>query len=118
MSKFSWRYVQSIFFLWLLWGLFRVPLNSFSGEVVSRRFTISQALAAGRWAQSQNVDTLFYDRDKTQSFTKWENQATGIKPKALTKWENQATGIKPKAITKWENQATEIKPKALKTWEN
>ncbi len=59
--------VQSIFLLWLLWGLVRVPLNSFSGEVVSRRFTVSQALAAGRWAQSQTVDTLFYDRDKTQS---------------------------------------------------
>jgi ComEC/Rec2-related protein len=67
MSKFSWRYVQSIFFLWLLWGLIRVPLNSFSGEVVSRRFTISKALAAGRWAQSQKIDTLFYGLDITHS---------------------------------------------------
>jgi hypothetical protein len=67
MSKFSWRYVHSIFFLWLLWGLIRVPLNSFSGEVVSRRFTISQALAAGRWAQSQKIDTLFYGLDITHS---------------------------------------------------
>ena len=83
LSKFSWRYIQSIFFLWLLWGLVRVPLNSFSGEVVSRRFTVSQALAAGRWAQSQNVDTLFYDWDKTQS------------PKEMGKLSNPDKGAAP-----------------------
>lgn len=79
LSKFSWRFVQGFFLIWLLWGLARVPLNSFSGEVVSRRFTISQALAAGRWTQSQNIDTVFYGRDKTQSLNERRKLSNGDK---------------------------------------
>ena len=85
MSKFSWRLVQGFFLIWLLWGMARVPLNSFSGEVVSRRFTIAQALAAGRWAQSQNIDTVFYVRDKTHSFNERRKFSNRDKTHSLNK---------------------------------
>lgn len=83
MSKFSWRFIQGFFLIWLLWGVARVPINSFSGEVASHRFTISQALAAGRWTQSQNVDTLVYSRDKIRSFNEMENLSNRDKPQSL-----------------------------------
>ncbi len=52
-------YLRFGIWIWVFWGLIRVPSANFSGDIDARKIPqIQQKVAAGRWAQSQGIDTL------------------------------------------------------------
>ncbi len=77
MPLFSAKYIRLGLWIWVFWGLIRVPNNHFSGEIEAQIVPkVQMKVAAGRWAQSQGSDTL--------KFLELEKGPTRVQSKSST----------------------------------